>query len=97
MHPVFLTKTIANQYETPHRFYLWPLLPDNSVVVTEHIFYRFTQIPELKNYLTDTNDQSIYLDLSQNPEVLDAPQAIAIFDQLNKISDNKLNIFFLYL
>lgn len=90
MPPILLTKTIATQQETPIRFYLWPLLPDNSIVITEHIFYNTHQIPTLSTHLSDTADQSVYLDLSQNPEVLDAPHAIGIFDRLREIAPLKI-------
>jgi hypothetical protein len=59
-------------------------------VITEHIFYNSHQIPTLGKHLVGTTDQSVYLDLSQNPEVLDAPHAIDIFDRLREIAPLKI-------
>ena len=82
MIPLFLTENID---ASDSRYYLWPLIPKNSLVVREIIFPMINDISDLRKILPDTNGQPIYLDLSENPEVLDTPHAINVFNRLKDI------------
>ena len=44
------------------RYFLWQLIPKNSIVVTANILPSFTQISNLESYLPHNADQTIYLD-----------------------------------
>ena len=87
MIPLFLTENID---ASDSRYYLWPLIPKNSLVVREIIFPMINDISDLRKILPDTNGQPIYLDLSENPEVLDTPHAINVFNRLKEVAPLKI-------
>jgi len=85
--PVFLTEKTDRQLG---RYHLWPLIPKDTLVVTEHIFYHQANIADMKAYLPDPGNQPIYLDLSHNPEVIDSPHAIEIYNRLKEVAPLKI-------
>jgi hypothetical protein len=85
--PVFLTEK-TDTYQS--RYHLWPLIPKDTLVVTEHIFHHQAQVSNMKSYLPDPKNQSIYLDLSHNPEVIDSPHAIEIYNRLKEVAPLKI-------
>jgi hypothetical protein len=66
------------------------LIPDRSLVITEHIVSAREKISNWKEFCPDYNGQTIYYDLSQNPEVLDAPHITAIVDELKQHGSVKI-------
>jgi len=87
MDPIFVTEKIDT---TNSRAYLWPLIPKDSVVITQNIIYTINDIPNLKAHLPDVGDQPIYYDLSYSPEVLDTEHITGIFDKLKEIAPLKI-------
>jgi len=81
MPPVFLTKQ-TDTYNT--RQYLWPLIPNDSLVITEHVVSAREKISNWTDFCPEYNGQTIYYDLSQNPEVLDAPHIASIVSELKQ-------------
>jgi hypothetical protein len=81
MPPIFLTKQ-TDTYNT--RQYLWPLIPDRSLVITEHIVSAREQISKWAEFCPEYNGQTIYYDLSQNPEVLESPHITGLVDELKQ-------------
>ena len=90
MNPIFLTKAISDQQRFNNRFYLWSLIPSNSVVVTEHIIYQVDRLPAISKYISNSDNQTIYLDFSQNPEILESQHALGMFDQLRQFAPLKI-------
>jgi hypothetical protein len=84
---IFLTQEID---KTNSRYFLWQLIPKNSIVVTPHILPLFGQISNLKSYLPCNADQTIYLDLSDNPEILNGQHILNVIDNLKKIAPLKV-------
>jgi len=79
MLPVFLTeKTDARN----SRHYLWPLIPADSLVITEHVAAAKEKLMNWKQFCPDYNGQTIYYDLTHNPEVLDSPHIISLIDEM---------------
>ena len=85
--PVFLTEKTDSQLS---RYHLWPLIPTDALVVTEHIFYHNNLIPDMKAYLPDPGKHPIYLDISHNPEIIDAPHVTSVFDRLREVAPLKI-------
>jgi hypothetical protein len=84
---VFLTEDIDKEKS---RYFLWQLIPKNSMVITQNIIPLSEQISDLKSYLLHNADQTIYLDLSDSPEVLESPHAIGVLNQLKEIAPLKV-------
>jgi hypothetical protein len=87
MLPIFVTEESDTRNE---RHYLWSLIPKGSLVITQNIFYAISQISDLKTYLPDSGNNTMYLDLSYSPEVLESQHAIGIFNQLKEIAPLKI-------
>jgi hypothetical protein len=90
MTPIFLTKEISAQQKFNNRYYLWQLIPENSIVVTEHVMYQVDQLPAISTYISNLDNPTIYFDLSHNPEILESQHTINIFDQLKKFAPLKI-------
>ena len=81
MPPIFLTEKIDTYHS---RHYLWPLLPPGSLVITEHAVSAREQLSNWTEFCPEYNGQTIYYDLTHNPEVLTAPHVTSIVDTLKQ-------------
>jgi hypothetical protein len=81
MPPIFLTEE-TDVYRT--RQYLWPLLADGSLVITEHVVGAREQISNWSEFCPDYNGQTIYYDLTHNPEVMTAPHITSLVNELKQ-------------
>lgn len=85
--PIFLTQE-SDVRQT--RYYLWKLIPSRSLVITQDVFAYFNHFDYVKTLLPDLNGQTIYLDLSYSPEVLESPHTIGVFDALKQLGPLKI-------
>jgi hypothetical protein len=77
--------------DTTHsRYFLWQLIPKNSIVFNPNIIPNINQLFRLESYLPKIADQTIYLDLSDNPETLNSQHMLVVFDRLRKIAPLKV-------
>jgi hypothetical protein len=84
---IFLTEDT----DTTHsRYFLWQLIPKNSIVISPNIIPNISQLSTLESYLPKIADQPIYLDLSDNPEILNSQHMLGVFDSLRKIAPLKV-------
>ena len=84
---VFLTQEI-DTHNTRH--FLWQLIPKNSIVINANILPKISQVSTLESYLPKIANQTIYLDLSDNPEILNGQHILNTIDSLKKIAPLKI-------